>query len=170
MKIVKKILVALLVVFIIIQFIHPKKNQSTEILATDISKTYAVPKDVETILAKACNDCHTNNTLYPWYNNIQPVAWWLQNHVNEGKGHLNFSDFTSMKVARQYKRLDDCIKEVKEGGMPLDSYTWIHRNAILTDAEKQSLYNWCNTVRDSIKAKYPADSLVLPKKKIEDSK
>ncbi|OIR12004.1 hypothetical protein GALL_62550 [mine drainage metagenome] len=169
MKILKKILVALLVVLIVIQFIHPKKNQSTEILATDISKTYAVPKDVETILAKACNDCHSNNTIYPWYNNIQPVAWWLQDHVNEGKEHLNFSDFTSMKVARQYKRLDDCIKEVKEGGMPLDSYTWIHKNAILTDVEKQTLYNWCNAVRDSIKAKYPADSLVIPKKKSEDS-
>lgn len=165
MKIVKKILLALLVVFIIIQFIHPKKNQSTEILATDISKTYAVPKDVETILAKACNDCHSNNTKYPWYNNIQPVSWWLNNHVKDGKRHFNLSDFTSARIARQYKKLDDCIKEVKEGGMPLDSYTWIHKNAILTDAEKQSLYNWCNTVRDSIKAKYPADSLVLPKKK-----
>ncbi|MDE3142723.1 MAG: heme-binding domain-containing protein [Bacteroidota bacterium] len=167
---VKKILVALLVVLIVIQFIHPKKNQSTEILATDISKTYAVPKDVETILAKACNDCHSNNTNYPWYNNIQPVAWWLNNHVNDGKRHLNFSDFTSMKVARQYKRLDDCMEQIKEGEMPLESYTWIHKNAILTDGEKQTLNNWCITVRDSIKAKYPADSLVLPKKKSEDSK
>lgn len=165
MKILKKILLTLLVVLIIIQFFHPKKNQSTEILATDISKTYVVPKDVETIFSKACNDCHSNNTIYPWYNNIQPVAWWLQNHVNDGKRHLNFSDFTSSKIARQYKKLDECIKEVKDGEMPLESYTWIHKNAILTDTEKQTLYNWANAVRDSIKAKYPADSLVLPKRK-----
>ncbi len=165
MKIFKRILLALFLVFIAIQFIHPKKNQSTELLATDISKTYAVPKDVETILAKACNDCHTNNTKYPWYNNIQPVAWWLNNHVKDGKRHFNLSDFTSSRIARQYKKLDECIEQVKEGEMPLESYTWIHKDAILTDGEKQSLYNWCNTVRDSIKAKYPADSLVLPKKK-----
>ena len=54
--------------------------------------------------------------------------------------------------------------------MPLYSYTWIHKDAILTETEKQTLYNWCNTVRDSIKAKYPADSLVMPKKKPEASK
>lgn len=170
MKIIKKILWVLLAVFIIIQFIRPKKNESTEVLASDISKTYMVPSDVNTILVKACNDCHSNNTKYPWYNNFQPVAWWLNNHVNDGKRHLNFNDFTSMRVARQYKRLNDCIEEVKEGGMPLDSYTWIHKDAILTETEKQTLYNWCNTVRDSIKAKYPADSLVMPKKKPEASK
>ena len=170
MKIIKKILWVLLAVFIIIQFIRPKKNESTEVLASDISKTYMVPSDVNTILVKACNDCHSNNTKYPWYNNFQPVAWWLNNHVNDGKRHLNFNDFTSMRVARQYKRLNDCIEEVKEGGMPLDSYTWIHKDAILTETEKLTLYNWCNTVRDSIKAKYPADSLVMPKKKPEASK
>jgi len=170
MKIIKKILWVLLAVFIIIQFIRPKKNESTEVLASDISKTYMVPSDVNNILVKACNDCHSNNTKYPWYNNFQPIAWWLNNHVNDGKRHLNFNDFTSMRVARQYKRLNDCIEEVKEGGMPLDSYTWIHKDAILTETEKQTLYNWCNTVRDSIKAKYPADSLVMPKKKPEASK
>ena len=170
MKIFKRILWALFAVFIIIQVIHPKKNESTEVLASDISKSYAVPTEVNTILAKACNDCHSNNTRYPWYNNIQPVAWWLNNHVNEGKQHLNFNDFTSMRVARQYKRLNDCMEEVKEGGMPLSSYTWIHKDAILTDSEKQTFNNWCTAVRDSIKARYPADSLVMPKKKPEASK
>ena len=165
MKIIKKILWVLLAAFIIIQFFHPAKNQSTEILSTDISKNFPVPEDVKIILAKACNDCHSNNTVYPWYNNIQPVAWWLNNHVIDGKRHLNFSEFTSFRVARQYKRMNDCIETMKKNEMPLDSYTWIHKNAILTDAEKQTIYNWCNTVRDSIKAKYPADSLVMPKKK-----
>ena len=170
MKIVKKILLALLFLFIAIQFFHPKKNESTAVLSSDISKSYAVPTEVNTILAKACNDCHSNNTRYPWYNNIQPVAWWLNNHVNDGKRHLNFSDFTSMRVARQYKRLNDCMEEVKEGGMPLDSYTWIHKDAILTETEKQTFNNWCTAVRDSIKVRYPADSLVIPKKKPEASK
>ncbi|MDE3235303.1 MAG: heme-binding domain-containing protein [Bacteroidota bacterium] len=161
----KKILLAVVLVLVVIQFIHPKKNQSTEIMATDISNHYPVPADVQTILAKACNDCHSNNTRYPWYNNIQPVAWFLDNHVKDGKRHLNFSEFASYRIARQYKRMDDCIEEVKEGEMPLESYTWIHKDAILNDREKQTLINWCQGIRDSIKAKYPADSLVMPKKK-----
>ena len=165
MKIIKKILWVLLAAFIIILFFHPTKNQSIEVLPTDISRNYQVPADVQTILAKACNDCHSNNTHYPWYNNFQPVAWWLNNHVLDGKRHLNFSEFTTMRVAKQYKRMNDCIETIKKNEMPLESYTWIHKDAILNDSEKQTLYAWCNTVRDSIKAKYPADSLVMPKKK-----
>lgn len=165
MKTWKKIALFIIVILIVIQFFHPAKNQSTDVLPTDIATMYgAIPADVNTILKKACNDCHSNYTEYPWYNNIQPVAWWLNNHVKDGKRHLNFSDFGSMRVARQYKRMNDCIEEVKEGGMPLDSYLWIHTNAKLTDEEKQKLYNWCNAVRDTIKARYPADSLVMPPK------
>lgn len=158
-------MLAILVIFIVIQFFRPAKNQSTQILPTDISQVYgAIPADVNEILVKACNDCHSNNTKYPWYNNIQPVAWWLNNHIEEGKRHLNFSDFSSGHIARQYKRMKDCIKEVKEGDMPLDSYLWIHKDAELTDVEKQKLYDWFNAVQDTIKARYPADSLILPKR------
>ncbi len=165
MKLWKKIALVIIAALVIIQFFHPAKNQSTQILATDIVNVYGpIPADVDDILKRACNDCHTNNTRYPWYNNIQPVAWWLDNHVQEGKQHLNFSDFASGKIARQYKRMQDCIEEVKEGGMPLDSYLWIHKDAILTAAEKQKLYAWCNAIRDTIKAKYPDDSLIMPKR------
>jgi hypothetical protein len=164
-KIILRLLLVLVAIFIIIQFIRPAKNQSTTTLATDIKLHYPVSANVESILAKACYDCHSNNTRYPWYNNIQPVAWFLDDHVRSGKRHLNFSDFTSMRVAKQYKRMDDCKEQIKEGEMPLESYTLIHRDAILTDAEKDTLYNWFDAVRDSIKARYPADSLIMPKRK-----
>jgi len=164
-KIIIKILSAVFLLFVAIQFIHTEKNVSTTVSANDISKQYAVPAAVDTILAKACYDCHSNNTRYPWYNNFQPVSWWLGGHIKDGKRHLNFNEFTNMRIARQYKRLNDCIETVKENEMPLQSYTWIHKNAILTDAEKETLFNWCNAVRDSMKARYPADSLVMPKKK-----
>ena len=78
---------------------------------------------------------------------------------------MNFNEFNSYQIARQYKKLDECIEQVKEGEMPLESYTLIHKEAKLTDNEKQKLFDWCTTVRDSIKARYPADSLVLPKRK-----
>ncbi|MDE3124546.1 MAG: heme-binding domain-containing protein [Bacteroidota bacterium] len=164
-KIILRFILVLLGIFIVIQFIRPAKNQSSATLLTDIKLHYPVPENVQSILGKACLDCHSNNTRYPWYNNIQPVAWFLDDHVRSGKRHLNFSDFTSMRVAKQYKRLEDCKEQIKDGEMPLASYTLIHRDAILSDAEKETLYNWFDAVRDSIKAQYPADSLVMPKRK-----
>ncbi len=163
MKIVKRILLILLIIFIIMQAFRPAKNNSNDI-TKDISKSYVVPENVKVILAKACNDCHSNRTRYPWYAEIQPVSWWLANHIKDGKGHLNFNEFDGYRIARQYEKLGECIKEVKEGGMPLPSYTIIHKDAILTAAEKQILYDWCDILRDSIKAQYPADSLVIKKK------
>lgn len=164
MKLFKKILLALLVILLVLQAFRPTKNLSAN-TENDISVSYAIPTEVKTILAKACNDCHSNKTEYPWYANIQPVAFWLNDHVVDGKRHMNFNEFNKYRIAKQYKKLEECIDEVKDGEMPLESYTMIHKNAILTEAEKTTLTNWCLTVRDSIKAKYPADSLVLPKRK-----
>jgi hypothetical protein len=160
----KKVGIGLLVILLLLQAYRPAKNDSNK-MDNDISKSYVVPDDVKQILAKACNDCHSNNTTYPWYSNIQPVRFWLDYHVNDGKKHMNFNEFNSYQIARQYKKLDECIEQVKEGEMPLDSYTWIHTEAKLSDIEKQKLFDWCTSMRDSIKARYPADSLVLPKRK-----
>jgi hypothetical protein len=164
MKIFKKVLLVLLIAFVVLQFFRPAKNISTAPSKHHISSLYAVPAGVEQTLIKACYDCHSNNTRYPWYNNIQPVTWWLNSHVNDGKRHLNFDEFTTYRIAKQYKKLEECIDEVKDDGMPLDSYTIIHKNAVLNDAEKAAFFTWCENVRDSIKAKYPADSLVVPKR------
>jgi hypothetical protein len=160
----KKVSIGILVILLLLQAYRPAKNDSNK-MENDISKSYTVPEDVKQILAKACNDCHSNNTTYPWYSNIQPVGIWLANHVNDGKRHMNFNEFNSYQIAKQYKKLDECIEQVKEGEMPLESYTWIHKEAKLNEIEKQKLFDWCSSVRDSIKARYPADSLVLPKRK-----
>ncbi len=160
----KKVGIGLLVILLLLQAYRPAKNDSNK-LDNDISKSYVVPDDVKQILAKACNDCHSNNTTYPWYSNVQPIRFWLDDHVKDGKRHMNFNEFNSYQIARQYKKLEECIEQVKEGDMPLESYTLIHKNAILTNQEKQQLFDWCTSVRDSIKARYPADSLVLPKRK-----
>jgi hypothetical protein len=84
MKIFKKLLIVLLVVFVVAQAFRPEKNNSND-TSKDISNSYVVPENVKTILAKACNDCHSNNTRYPWYAEIQPVAWWINDHVKDGK-------------------------------------------------------------------------------------
>ncbi len=165
MKIFKRILLSLLVIFIVLQAFRPTKNNSND-TTKDISNSYIVPQNVQQILAKACNDCHSNNTRYPWYAEVQPVGWWLADHVKDAKKELNFNEFDGYRIARQYRKLEECISEIKEGKMPLPSYTITHKDAILTQAEKEVLYNWCEILRDSIKVRYPADSLVIKRKKI----
>lgn len=163
--ILKRFFQLLLVAFVAIQFFRPTKNLANgpQALAKDITTIHAVPSDVQAILQKACNDCHSNNTNYPWYSYIQPVAWWLNDHIVDGKKHLNFSEFAGYNLRRQYHKLEEIEEQVKENEMPLSSYTLIHKDAKLTEAEKQALYSWVNTLRDSMKAVYPIDSLVRKK-------
>lgn len=162
-KILKRAFQILIVVLIVIQFIRPEKNIAEGISNNDISKIYPVPENVQAILKTSCYDCHSNNTVYPWYSKIQPVAWWLNNHIVEGKRELNFSEFASYRIGRQYRKLDEINKEVKEDAMPLNSYLWIHKNAKLDEQQKLTVANWVTALRDSIKAKYPEDSLVRRK-------
>lgn len=162
-KILKRIFQILLLAFIIIQFIRPAKNKSDEIGSNDISKIYPVPENVQAILKASCYDCHSNNTVYPWYASIQPVAWWLTDHILEGKKELNFSEFASYRIRRQYKKLEEINEQVKEDKMPLDEYLWIHKASKLSKEQKLILANWVTAVRDTIKANYPADSLVRKK-------
>ncbi|MFC0775923.1 heme-binding domain-containing protein [Terrimonas alba] len=159
----KKIFLFLLVILIIIQFIHPEKNKATGPQANYIGNAHPVPDDVKIILAKACNDCHSNNTEYPWYSAIQPVDWWMNGHVNDGKKHLNLDDYTKRSLRYQYHKLEEIEEQIKEGEMPLQSYTWVHKDAILTAAEKEKLISWTNALRDSMEAKYPIDSLIRKK-------
>ncbi len=162
-KFFKRLFIVLLVVFIGIQFVRPAKNKAEGTGKNDISTLYAVPADVQAILKTSCNDCHSNNTVYPWYAEIQPVAWWLNNHIEDGKKDLNFSEFATYRIRRQYKKLEEINELVKKDEMPLNSYLWIHKDAKLNDQQKMVLAGWVEAVRDSIKARYPADSLVRKK-------
>lgn len=153
----------MLIALLVIQFFHPKRNKATGEQPNYIGKVYAIPDDVKSILAKACNDCHSNNTRYPWYCNFQPVDWWTANHINEGKRHLNLDEYISRPLRFQYHKLEDIIEQIKENEMPLNSYTWIHKDAKLTDEEKTKLISWAETIQNSMKATYPMDSLVRKK-------
>lgn len=163
---IKKILIGLGIVLIIIQFIRPDKNESND-LTYDIATKYKVPNDVNQLLQVSCNDCHSNKTEYPWYANVQPVAWWLNDHVVDGKRHLNFSEFTKMPIAFQNHKLEETIEMVEEKEMPLPSYTnfGLHPQANLTDAQRKLITDWAKTQMKYLKKTYPADSLVMPKRR-----
>lgn len=161
---IRNILLVVILVFIALQFFRPAKNNSGDKHKSIVTR-YDVPHNIDTILRRSCMDCHSNKTIYPWYAQIQPVGWWLSNHIKNGKRHLNFDDFASMRIAMQKKRMEDCLEQLKNDEMPLSSYTLIHRNAILSESDKDTLSGWCQRIIDQIKAKYPPDSLVLPKRK-----
>jgi len=153
----RTVLLFLFFVFIIIQFFQPDKNNNDVIATNDIHTIVSMPDTVEQIMKVACYDCHSNNTRYPWYCNIQPVGWWLKNHVKEGKQHLNFNEFVNIPSRngkttrqRQIKKLEDIKETVSEGEMPLSSYTIIHGDARLTKEQKQMLMDWSDSARQTI--------------------
>ena len=161
----RKILLLLLAVLVIIQFFHPGKNtdSNTTAVVNDISKIMVVPDNVQDILQKSCYDCHSNNTDYPWYAEIQPVGWWLNHHIDEGKSEVNFNEFSTYSLRRQYKKLEEIIEQVKKDEMPLGYYTVIHKDAVLNKDQKLLVSSWASAALDSMKAKYPADSLLRKK-------
>jgi len=150
MSIIKKILLALLIVFIIIQFIRPVRNESEQVLSTDITKTLNVPDSALNVLKISCYDCHSNNTNYPYYTNIQPIGWMMNNHIKNGKDKLNFSDFGSYSRRRQISKLRSIISQIKDDKMPLTSYTVIHKDAVLTTENKAVIIDWSNKTKDSL--------------------
>lgn len=159
----KKILIVLLIVLVIIQFIHPKKNKSESAQLNYIGNTFNVPPDVKIILAKACNDCHSNNTKYPWYSKFQPFHWWHNDHVTSGKRAINFDEYTNRSLRYQYHKMEETIEMIEDGKMPLKSYKWMHKDARLTGEQKNKVIAWANSIMDTMKAKYPVDSLIKKK-------
>lgn len=150
MSIIKKILIALLGVLIFIQFIKPVKNQSDAVTPNDIFANFQTADSTKQLIRTACYDCHSNNTVYPWYAEIQPISWWLADHVKEGKSELNFSEFAIYKPKKADHKLEEVIEMIQEGEMPLKSYTLIHANAKLSDGQKKAIITWAEGLRSQI--------------------
>jgi Haem-binding domain len=137
-------------VLVAIQFIRPKRNLGVADGPEEISRIYAVPAGVHQLLANACYNCHSNHTNYPWYADVQPVGWWLADHVNSGKRHVNFSEFGRYGPHEAARRLDSIANQVDEGDMPLTSYTWMHPKARLTPKQRDEIVNWAENLHDHL--------------------
>lgn len=160
----KTLLYTIFIALLLVQlYPRPSKNISTEITNADIASVHHVGSDVMEVLKTSCYDCHSNNTVYPWYSSIQPVAMFMGNHVAEGKKELNFSEFGNYSIRRKYRKLEEINEQIKEGEMPLSSYTLIHRNAKLNENQKLLVANWVEALRDSLHKAYPPDSFVRKK-------
>jgi hypothetical protein len=142
--------VILPVALVLLQLWRPARNESAVAGPDDINVKHPVPARVLEVLHRACYDCHSNNTRYPWYAKVQPVRWWLESHIQDGKRHLDFSAFGSYSTKRAGKKLDEVIDEVEQHTMPLRSYTWVHTEARLTPEEIKLVAAWADSLRDEI--------------------
>jgi hypothetical protein len=133
---------SLIGVLIVIQFFRPEKNNTPIDPMVDMIAMVQPPDQIANIFKVACYDCHSNQSVYPWYDKVQPVAWLLSSHIREGKMHLNFSGFGDMDKADRIRILVKICEEVEEGNMPLQSYKLIHKKARLSQDEVALICTW----------------------------
>ena len=146
----KKFLYGLLIVLVVMQLFQPDRNVSNENLRTDIANHYKIPDTVENVLSTICYDCHSNNTDYPWFINVQPVGWYMQSKIERGKKHLNFSEFGSLTKEQAIKKLTLIDDVMKTNRMPLRAYKWYNHNADLNDQQRKAISHWAQDLRDVI--------------------
>lgn len=138
----KIILLALLALLVIIQFFQIDKSVPPHDPAMDFITLENPPPEVAELLKTVCYDCHSYKTIHPWYTNVQPVAWWINGHIKGARQHLNYSLWGDYDAGKKAHKLEEMVEEVKEGDMPLKSYTWIHDEARLSEEQRQKLVDW----------------------------
>jgi len=135
----KKILIAIPIVFILIQFIRIDKTNPEVVLANDFVEMEKPPTEIGDMIKSSCYDCHSNHSKYPWYTNVAPVSWIVKNHIIEGRDHFNFSEWNSYSSDEQKDILHECAEEVEEGEMPMKPYLLMHSDAKLSEEQKNIL-------------------------------
>jgi|SRR5437588_5239563 len=149
-RILKIVLIVIVVIFVGMQAIRPTlSNPPVDELQTINGRTQMTPQ-VAAILDRSCRDCHSNNTVWPWYTQIAPVSWWLSNHVNDGRRNLNLSEWGKLASDRQDRKLRQMCDEVQDGAMPLSSYLPMHPTAKLSDQDKKVLCDWTDAERQRL--------------------
>ena len=154
MILAKKILLSIGFLIIAIQFFRPAHNKNSQVFDTDISKIVYTSDSVLAVLTNVCCDCHSNNTTYPWYSNIQPVGWLMAKHIRKGKDELNFSEFGSYSQRRQLSKLNEIANSIRDNIMPLPSYRMMHKNVQLSTNEMRLFINWVQQSKDSLSKNY----------------
>lgn len=142
----QKATVFLLGAIIIIQLFQIEKSNPPIVKQKDFVELTNPPADLKTLIKEACYDCHSYETKYPWYTYVAPLNWWIGHHINEGREHLNFSEWGDYPYDRQLHKLEEFYEEVEEGEMPLTSYTLVHANARLSEDNVAKMVAWVKSI------------------------
>lgn len=131
-----RIAVALGVLFLAIQLVPAGRTNPP------VTQTLAAPADVLAILRRSCFDCHSNETVWPWYAYVAPVSWLVVHDTDEGRAELNFSHWGDLKQSKRDSAAASVVEEIEDGEMPLEAYLWMHRDAAIAPAELEILRRW----------------------------
>jgi hypothetical protein len=132
------------------QFVRPAKTNPSYDESRALQAHAQVSPEVESILRRACYDCHSNATTWPWYSDVAPVSWFVVDHVNHGRKHLNFSDWARYDRKDAEELLEGIDETVRERAMPLSSYLILHPEAKLTDEDVKLLVDWARSERQRL--------------------
>ena len=135
----KKILLAIGAIIIVIQFFQIDKTRPEVESSKDFITMELPPQKIQDLLHVACYDCNSYETKYPWYTNIAPFSWWIKHHINDGRNHLNFAIWGDYELKKANHKLEECYEMLESAEMPMDSYTWLHPEALLTPVERTDL-------------------------------
>jgi len=144
---VKKIVFAVAVFFVFIQFVQPHGTNPPVIPSKSIEAHLQVPQRVSVILKRSCGDCHSNETVWPWYSHVAPISWLVTDDVKVGRSHINFQDWEAQvnpKEAAEHIGL--ICKEIQEKGMPPVSYRMMHKSSRLTDEDVKLICSWTKSI------------------------
>jgi len=137
---------------LIAQAFNPARTNPPVIPGGDITATNPPPPEVTALLHKACYDCHSQETTWPWYAHISPVSWLVADDVYEGRKHLNFSQWPHSDPGHAARKLDHISEALDDKDMPPAKYTLIHGNARLTEVQRQLLITWADATANRLKA------------------
>ncbi|MFT4736143.1 MAG: putative membrane protein [Cyclobacteriaceae bacterium] len=148
-------LIVFSIIFLAAQLIRIDKINYTQTTSSDIFQVLDASTSVQEIIKTACYDCHSNQVKYPWYSEVAPISWWLSDHISEARSELNFSEWRKYDTKKASHKLEECFEQVARENMPLPSYTWIHRDANLTEGQRVKLVAWFKQSKRAIQADNP---------------
>jgi len=135
-RVVKWAAIAFCVAFIAIQLVPVSRTNPP------VEGDFRGSTEVVSVLRRACYDCHSNQTVWPWYSRVAPVSWVIAHDVNEGRAELNFSTWDQLSTEKQAKAMKESWKEVAEGEMPTWYYVVLHPEARLSANDQSVLQAW----------------------------
>lgn len=127
---------AVLALFLVAQLVPVERSNPP------VTQRLEAPPEVDGLLRRACMDCHSNETVWPWYSRVAPVSWLVARDVREGREHLNLSAWDRYDAGEQAEKLEEMAEEVEEGKMPMKIYLPLHPEARLTEQERALLVRW----------------------------
>lgn len=150
LRILKWIAIVLVIALVGIQFVRPARTNPPVDKSQTIEAFTQMTPEVTSILDRSCRDCHSNQTVWPWYSNVAPLSWWVIDHANLGRRNLNYSEWGKLAPDRRDRKLRQICDEVQDGVMPLISYLPMHPTARLSEQDKKTLCAWTDKEREQL--------------------